>query len=169
MDQLEHDQGGGNPGIGQLLLSVRRALTDKRGSPDARLKRARAILERTAERQGPTGEVTVGGLAPWQARKVAAYVAANLDRRIVNDDLAAIARLTTCHFARAFRNSFGVPPHEYVIQRRIERAKALMLSTSAPLSAIALECGLADQGHFSRLFLKVVGENPRSWRREFGA
>jgi transcriptional regulator GlxA family with amidase domain len=106
-----------------------------------------------------------GGLAPWQVRKVTSYIDANLDQTIRNDDLAAIVRLNASHFGRAFRNSFGEPPHEYVIRRRVERAQGLMLSTRASLSSIALDCGLADQAHLSRLFRRVVGETPRAWRR----
>src|SRR5690606_5549215 len=118
-----------------------------------------------AEAAPPDKDQARGGLAPWQIRKVANYVDAHLDRTIRNEDLAAIARLNLSHFGRAFRNSFDEPPHEYVIRRRIERAQGLMLSTDAPLSAIALDCGLADQAHLSRLFRRVVGESPRVWRR----
>jgi AraC-like DNA-binding protein len=106
-----------------------------------------------------------GGLAPWQMRKVTSHIETNLDTSIRSGDLAALLRLTPCHFSRAFRNSFGHSPLEYVIRRRMERAQGLMLSTDAPLSQIALECGLADQAHFSRLFRRIVGESPRAWRR----
>src|SRR5690606_18166337 len=106
-----------------------------------------------------------GGLAPWQVRKVTSYIGTNLDKPIKSRDLAALLSLTPCHFSRAFRNSFGDSPLEYVIRRRIERAQGLMLSTDAPLSQIALDCGLADQAHFSRLFRRIVGETPRAWRR----
>ncbi|WP_407676446.1 helix-turn-helix domain-containing protein [Povalibacter uvarum] len=93
------------------------------------------------------------------------HVEANLDATIRNEDLAAIARLNPSHFGRVFRNSFGVPPHEYVIRRRVERAQGLMLTTAASLSEIALDCGLADQSHLTRLFRRLVGESPRAWRR----
>jgi len=73
--------------------------------------------------------------------------------------------LSPCHFSRVFRDSFGCSPLEYVTRRRMEHAQGLMLSTDAPLSQIALDCGLADQAHFSRLFRRFVGETPRSWRR----
>lgn len=92
-------------------------------------------------------------------------IEAHLDKSIRNEDLAALVRLNTSHFGRAFRSSFGEPPHEYVIRRRVERAQGLMLSTDAPLSSIALECGLADQSHLTRLFRRVTGESPRAWRR----
>jgi AraC-like DNA-binding protein len=69
------------------------------------------------------------------------------------------------HFAVAFRNALGAPPHEYLIRQRIERAQQLMLSSDLPLCQIAAECGLADQSHLSRLFRRLVGETPAAWRR----
>jgi AraC-like DNA-binding protein len=66
---------------------------------------------------------------------------------------------------RAFRESFGCPPHAYLMRRRMECAQGLMLTTNTPLGQIALECGLADQSHLSRLFHKFVGETPAAWRR----
>jgi len=105
------------------------------------------------------------GLAPWQVRRVLAHIDANLGKAIRNKDLADIARRSEFHFNVAFRNSVGHSPHEYIIRRRMERAQGLMLSTDAPLSQIAFECGLADQAHFTRLFRRVVGETPAAWRR----
>jgi transcriptional regulator GlxA family with amidase domain len=96
---------------------------------------------------------------------VTSHVETHLDQPIRNEELAALVRLNPSHFGRAFRNSFGEPPHEYVIRRRVERAQGLMLSTDASLSAIALNCGLADQSHLTRLFRRFAGESPRAWRR----
>jgi AraC family transcriptional regulator len=93
------------------------------------------------------------------------HIEASLDSSIKNEELAALVHLNPSHFGRAFRNSFGEPPHEYVIRRRVERAQGLMLSTGASLSEIALDCGLADQSHLTRLFRRIVGESPRAWRR----
>jgi AraC-like DNA-binding protein len=73
--------------------------------------------------------------------------------------------LSAGHFSRTFRNSFGCSPLQYVMRRRMERAQGLMLSTNIPLAQIALDCGLSDQAHFSRLFRRIVGECPREWRR----
>ena len=115
--------------------------------------------------QAGTKQEVRGGLSPWQIRKVTSHVEAHLGRPIRNDDLASLVRLNPSHFGRAFRNSFGEPPHEYVIRRRVERAQGLMLSTDAPLSEIALDCGLADQSHLTRLFRRIAGESPRAWRR----
>jgi transcriptional regulator GlxA family with amidase domain len=106
-----------------------------------------------------------GGLAPWQIRKLTTYVDANLDRTITTRCLADIARLSSFHFCRAFRDSFGDSPHGYVIRRRMERAQGLMLTTAASLGQIAADCGLADQAHFNKLFRKFAGESPGAWRR----
>ena len=106
-----------------------------------------------------------GGLAPWQVRKLSTYVDANLDRTITTRCMAEIARLSSFHFCRAFRDSFGDSPHGYVIRRRMERAQGLMLTTKASLGQIAADCGLADQAHFNKLFRKFAGVTPGAWRR----
>lgn len=151
----------------ELCTAVRSALDDERVTAEDSLRRATEILQAIGAKEVATVEQVRGGggLSPWQIRKVANFVEANLDRSIKNDELASIARLNTSHFGRAFRNSFGEPPHEYVIRRRVERAQGMMLSTNAPLSEIALECGLADQSHLTRLFHRMVGQSPRDWRR----
>jgi AraC family transcriptional regulator len=96
---------------------------------------------------------------------VLAHIEANLGTPMRNKDLATVARLSEYHFNVAFRSSLGEAPHGYIIRRRVERAQGLMLSTEKPLAEIALECGLTDQAHFSRLFRKIVGESPAVWRR----
>ncbi len=151
--------------ISELCSAIRSALDDERSIAEDSLRRAGEVLQEMGDATAPDKGQARGGLAPWQIRKVTSYVDAHLERTIRNEDLAALARLNPSHFGRAFRSSFGEPPHEYVIRRRVERAQGLMLSTNAPLSAIALDCGLADQAHLSRLFRRVVGETPRAWRR----
>jgi len=106
------------------------------------------------------------GLSPWQARKVAAYIDAHLGERIQVEDLTALARLSARYFASAFKRSFGLPPHAYLIRRRVEKAQTLMLTTDMPLSEVSLACGLSDQPHLTRLFGRLVGATPAQWRRE---
>lgn len=151
--------------MAELCSAIRSALDNERGTAEDSLLRVAEILREFGDVPTVNHEQTRGGLAPWQIRKVTAYVESRIDRPIRNDELAAIARLNPSHFGRAFRNSIGEPPHEYVIRRRVERAQGLMLSTDAPLSEIALNCGLADQSHLTRLFRRIVGESPRTWRR----
>lgn len=115
--------------------------------------------------EAPNKGIARGGLAPWQIRILTAHVEAHLEQSIQCDDLARLARLSLSHFMRAFRASFGCPPHTYLIKRRMQRAQGLMLTTTAPLNQIALECGFSDQSHLSRLFSRLMGETPAAWRR----
>lgn len=108
--------------------------------------------------------VLVGGLAPWQLQKVLAEIDAQLGESISGQQLASCIRLSRCHFSRAFRRSMGMSPHSYVMRRRVERAQQLMLSTDATLLEIALECGLSDESHLTRRFVKTLGETPHVWR-----
>ena len=108
----------------------------------------------------------VGGrLAAWQARRLAAHVDANLAEKISTRHLAKLVNLSPSHFSRVFKCTFGLPPHAWVMRRRMERAQALMLTTSAKLSEIATSCGMTDQAHFTRRFQRVAGETPYVWRR----
>jgi AraC family transcriptional regulator len=150
--------------LAELRAALHSALDEDREVATQKLHRAGEMLA-TIDAPAARDPDVRGGLAAWQIRKVTRYIDVNLERTIRNDDLATLARLTPAHFSRAFRNSVGEPPHEYVIRRRVERAQGLMLTTEAKLSDIALDCGLADQSHLTRLFRRVVGESPRVWRR----
>jgi AraC-like DNA-binding protein len=149
----------------ELCTALRSALDDERDSAEECLRRAAELLQTMEGAAAPAEQPARGGLCPWQIRKVTSYIEAHLDRPVRNDDLAALVRLNPSHFGRAFRNSVGESPHEYLIRRRVERAQGLMLSTRASLSEIALDCGLADQSHLTRLFRRIVGESPSAWRR----
>ena len=148
--------------VAELFTALKSTLDDERACAEHSLSRAAALLQAVDPPRVPEPK---GGLAPWQARKVTAYIESNLDRPLRSAELAELVRLSPAHFSRTFRNSFGCAPLEYVTCRRIERAQGLMLSTDTPLAQIALDCGLADQAHFSRLFRRVVGESPSVWRR----
>lgn len=105
------------------------------------------------------------GFARWQARRVDAYINANLASCIGIRELAALTKLSCSHFSRAFKRTFGVPAHSYITRRRIEVAQTLMLTTAHSLSDIALCCGLSDQSHLTRWFRRIAGETPSAWRR----
>ncbi len=106
-----------------------------------------------------------GSLAPWQVRRVRLHVDENITQRLAIEDLARLVNLSTSHFSRAFKVSFGVTVHRYVMEKRIETAQRLMLGTAQELSIIAVGCGMSDQSHLTRWFRRVVGETPASWRR----
>jgi transcriptional regulator GlxA family with amidase domain len=151
----------------ELSTALNESLRNEPSNAAACLQRVRAMLSDVEgiPFQFPADKAVRQGLAPWQVRRVLAHIEANLGTTIRNKDLAAIARLSTFHFAVAFRNSVGRSPHEHLMRRRIERAQGLMLSTERSLSDIAAECGLADQAHLTRLFRRIAGESPAAWRR----
>jgi transcriptional regulator GlxA family with amidase domain len=150
----------------ELSIALNETLRDERGNAAARVRRAQAMLQSINDTSTQLSAKSLRqGLAPWQVRRVLAHIDGNLGTPIRNKDLATLARLSTFHFGFAFRNSVGDSPHAYIIRRRMERAQGLMLSTDKTLSEIAVECGLADQPHFTRLFRRVVGESPAAWRR----
>jgi len=106
-----------------------------------------------------------GGLATWQARRTLAYVEANLASKMDTEGLANVVALSRSHFSRAFKRSLGFSPMEYVVVRRVERAKAMISGTREPLAEVALACGFADQAHLNRRFRDIVGISPGRWRR----
>ena len=138
---------------------------------------AKACIQRAAElaqvgdnrgRHRSNGSAALrGGLAPWQAKRAAAHIEVNINSNVRVADLAGIVRLSVSHFSRAFRQSFGEPPHAYITRQRMLRAQVIMLSSREPLARIALDCGMSDQAHFTRVFRKTVGVNPGDWRRMF--
>jgi len=104
-------------------------------------------------------------LAPWQARRARDLLMANIDGDVTVSGLAAECGLSVAHFARAFRRTFGKPPHRWLLQQRIEQVKSFLLNSRKPLSEIAIHCGFADQPALNRAFRRVVGESPGEWRR----
>ena len=150
--------------VDELVVALASTLNDQRDSAQQSLSRAVALLRAPEEPRTQPANAK-GGLAPWQIRKVALHVDSNLDKPIRSSALATAVRLDPCYFTRLFRTTFGESPLRYVTKRRIERAQNLMLSTNWPLSQIALDCGFADQAHFSRLFRRIAGDSPRAWRR----
>lgn len=149
------------------LAEARLAISHDPRMADRYWDRFEVLLLRNGalERRYDEIEVPSCGLAPWQRARITSYVDANLAKRLSTAELAALVRLSTSHFRRAFKADQRCSPHEYVIQCRIARAKTLMLETEISLAQIALECGLADQAHLSRLFRRRVGISPSAWRR----
>ena len=110
----------------------------------------------------------IGGLAAWQRRRATELLLANLDGKQRLADLARECGVSVSHFARSFKMSFGVTCHRWLTERRIERAKELLGSSSVSLEEIANRSGFSDQAAFTRTFHRVVGVTPGRWRREHG-
>lgn len=104
------------------------------------------------------------GLANWQAQKVKQFVDDHLGNPIRVADLAKLSKLSSSQFSKSFKVTFQISPYEYILRRRIDAAKFLMLNSTESLSQIACGCGMYDQAHFTKLFKRIVGTSPLRWR-----
>ncbi len=150
------------PAAIRILGDLRRALDRDPAKAHAAALRLADMLAETTQECPPAAR---GGLAPWRKRAIEGYMREHIERPMQLRELAAQASLSVSHFCRAFKESFGTPPRQYLAQLRVERAQHLMLTTTEPLSQIALACGMADQAHLSKLFRRMRGESPSIWRR----
>lgn len=106
-----------------------------------------------------------GGLAPSVLKRVKDYIESHLCETLPLDDLAARAALSKYHFVRAFKQSLGTTPHNYVLERRLVRAACMLETDNQSVIDIAGECGFADPAHFARVFRRKFGVGPRDFRR----
>jgi AraC family transcriptional regulator len=106
-----------------------------------------------------------GGLAPWQVRRAKEILSEHLDGSIPLQEVARECHLSMSHFSRQFRRTTGLPPHKWLLTRRIEVAKEKLDDRRLSLSDVAAACGFADQSHLTRVFTRMVGATPGAWRR----
>lgn len=109
----------------------------------------------------------VGGLPPETLARVLAAMRAGLAQDMRLATLAAIAGLSTYHFARAFKQSTGLPPHQYLLRLRLMHAQELLRRSRMPVREIAKRVGHADTAHFTKLFKRTIGLTPTAYRRRF--
>jgi len=124
-----------------------------------------AHLTRTYQDSVQFPEVVTGGLAVWQQDRAIELLHEHLDGGFALPDLAKQCGLSPGRFMRAFKKSFGVPVHRYLLQRRIQAAKSMLLHSDKSLLTVALEVGFSDQPAFNRSFREIVGTSPGQWRR----
>lgn len=105
------------------------------------------------------------GLSSSQARVASELIASRLDARLSVAELAAACNLSLSHFSRAFVQTFGMPPHRWLLDRRVDHAKSLLESGQLTLPEVARHCGFASPSHFARVFAGVSGMPPSRWRR----
>ncbi|RRN65938.1 helix-turn-helix domain-containing protein [Caulobacter sp. 602-1] len=117
-------------------------------------------------RPRPHERLARGGLAPHLLRRAQQILQSNLQAGLSLVTLAKACGLSTRHFARAFQESAGVTPHQWMTTARITAAKAMMRQTALPLAQIADLCGFSDQSHLTRVFKREEGLPPASWRRD---
>jgi len=123
------------------------------------------VMQRYGVPQRKT-EPRVKGLAAWQRLRVTELLRGRLDGRVRLSELATLCELSVSRFAHSFKVTFGVSPHRWLLERRIEYAQAQLKRSGMTLSVIATQCGFTDQAAFTRAFHRVVGDSPGRWRRE---
>jgi len=103
-------------------------------------------------------------IAPWRLKRCLDFVDAHISRSITLADLGQIACLSPMHLGAQFKKAVGMTPHSYILQRRIDRAKRLLLSSDDSAAAIGNAVGFANPAHFCTVFRKAVGHTPARWR-----
>ena len=156
-----------DPLVSQMVLTIANQIDD--GFMDTILAEAlstvlavrivRDYVDRSAIELAPSS-----GLSRERLQRVRDYIEAHLDDRLTLTDLAAVACLSPYHFSRSFKLALGVGPQRYVMQRRVERVKALMRRTNRPLARIAQESGFSDQSHLISVFRRETGVTPGQFR-----
>ena len=153
-----------SPQIAHLMLALRAEADDQNPGGLAAVEAVTTalghLLVREAGIEHPRPVRAHGGLSAVAKRRVLELIAAALDTRLTIDMLAYEAGLSPAHFARAFKQTLGRAPHQYLLQLRLERARRLLESTTLSLSDIAQRAGFADQAHFTRAFKRAFGTTP---------
>jgi AraC family transcriptional regulator len=109
-----------------------------------------------------------GGLSSLQMRRATELLAAHLDGKIALQQIAQACDLSVSHFARAFKQTFRMPPYRWLIELRVNRARELMTNSRLSLADIATRSGFADQSALNRSFKRIHGVTPGIWRRSTG-
>lgn len=160
-----------NPLLNELILALAEEVrTDNpSGSLYAEtLGTAVAAQFLRSQHRVPRERRTQGGLGSTTLRRLFDYVEDNLAEQIRLRDLAAIAGMSTFQLVRRFKEATGLPPHQYVTRRKIERAKQLLSEPDSSVLEVALACGFASPSHFAQSFRVVTGITPRSYRSASG-
>jgi AraC family transcriptional regulator len=154
--------------ITPIVLAMANDVRD--GSPGGRIvgeSLGAALVAQLAGKVGVAGERLTHkvGLAPKTLRTVLDCIDADLCGDLSLRRLAALTGMSLDGFIRSFKSSTGVPPHQYVLRKRVETAQALLADQRLSLTEIALQAGFSDQSHFSKIFRRMIGVAPRNYRQ----
>jgi AraC family transcriptional regulator len=168
------------PSIGALdpvaaHLATAIALASSEGGPGGRLVRESLgsalvghILQTYAgsglSRAFTTPSTRGAPLGSSSLRRVVEYIETHLEADLSLPELAGLVGMDVFRFVRAFKAATGQPPHRYLMQARVDRAKALLRASDLPVSDVALRTGFPNPSHFAVTFRRIVGNTPRAWR-----
>jgi AraC family transcriptional regulator len=119
-------------------------------------------LERTAS---AVARPVRGGLLAWQQKRVVEFIEEHLAEQISLAALAELVDLSLYHFARAFTQSLGVPPHRYHMARRMDRARSLLQMPELSVTQIGIQIGFCETSSFTKAFRRFTGLTPSEYRR----
>lgn len=124
------------------------------------------LLRNYCESELPQKTLAVSGrtLDAVKLKQIQDYIEEHLAEDIAIEDMAALVPMSQFHFARAFKASTGDTPHQYLLQRRMERAKVLLTVTQLAIAEIAYRVGFSNQSHFTAHFRKATGVTPKNYR-----
>jgi AraC family transcriptional regulator len=157
----------------KVLFGLANALLDQVERPDERSNLfidhiALAFHAHLIESYGKVAvpvRSNAGKLSPWQLRRALDFITAHLNDDPTIAELAQQCGLSSGYFARAFRRTLGVTPHQWLVRKRVARARTLLLTSALSLADIAVLCGFVDQSHFTRVFARFESDSPGRWRQ----
>ena len=104
-------------------------------------------------------------LSPWQERRAKQLLLEQMSASPLIADIARACSLSRSHFSRAFKKTTGCSPRDWLLQARLQRAQCLLADSTVAIAQVGLDCGFADQSHFTRVFTRCIGTTPFAWRR----
>jgi AraC family transcriptional regulator len=159
---------GSDPFLEQIAVSMRGALNDNSLASKLYVEQLSwtlaAHLVHSSSRRVPTS-YTYGGLSKQQLKRVIDCIEVNMEKPLDLNDLSRAACLNPVYFGRQFKRTTNMSPHQFMIERRIERAKSLLATTSQPIAEVAAACGFCHQEHLSRVFRIRCGTTPSAYRK----
>ena len=161
----EHD-----PLVERLVISLQNTLMDRDSAcPVYADYLSRALGAHLLRRHSPYSTVPSpplqGSFSKLQLQRVTDFMEANLAEQVGLSAIAAVSGLSPAHFARRFKKATGLPPHQFLINLRVERAKRLLAGTDS-IATIAAVCGFTHQEHMTRIFRRSAGTTPGNYRRD---
>ncbi len=139
-------------------------LRDRVNTGGAWVQELRAAVDEALQEEEGGHSITGAAISTRALRRVMDHLRARLDVPLSLEELCAVAGLSKYHLVRAFRQAYGLTPHAYHLNLRVNHAKT-RLAGGETLARVALDCGFCDQGHFTRVFARCVGMTPAQYRK----
>lgn len=160
-----------DPLLEQLAIAITQALRDGTAGDglyvDTIAQMIAVHLARNhSTRSKPAKVVTARPIPGWRMRRLIEYIEENLDGDLSLEKMGREVEISPLYLARAFKTAVGQSPHQYVLSRRIERAKELLRNSDMPIVDVALAAGFSSQSHLSHWFLRHMGVSPAVYRRQ---